>query len=62
MKCTGVAKFNNKPVQSVADMLRIAKNVNVKLRNSLIEIEKEIQLAINVADGKNKGNTASFVH
>lgn len=51
----GVAKFNNKPVQSVEDMLRIAKRVNAKLRNSLVEIEKEIALAINVAEGRVRG-------
>ncbi len=45
MKVTGM-KFNNKPVQSTNDMLQIAKRVNAKLRNAIIEIEKEIALAI----------------
>lgn len=55
MKYPGIAKFNNKPVQSIEDMLRIANKVNAKLRNSLIEIEKEIQLAICVAEGRSRG-------
>jgi hypothetical protein len=42
---TGIAKFNNKPVQTTSDMLAIAKRVNMRLKNSLIEIEKEIAYA-----------------
>ncbi len=49
---TGVAKYNNKPVQSIADMLGIAKRVNAKLRSSLIEIEKEISLASCLFDSR----------
>jgi len=54
MKVTGgVAKYNNKPVQTISDMLAIAKRVNARLRNSLIEIEKEIQLAQNLLSAAN---------
>ncbi len=45
MKVTGM-KINNKPVQSTNDMLQIAKRVNVKLRNAIVEVEKEIALAM----------------
>lgn len=55
MKYTGVAKINNVPVQSVADKLRIAKNQTLRLRNSLVEIDKEIQLASGIAEGKLHG-------
>lgn len=55
MKTAGVANYNNKPVQSVEDMLRIAKKVNAKLRNSLVEIEKEIALANCLFEAKAQG-------
>ncbi len=62
-------KFNNKPVQSTNDMLQIAKRVNAKLRNAIIEIEKEIALAIAIEHksvtvpttaGKNKKNMFNY--
>ena len=59
MKATGVANYNNKPVQSISDMLRIAKKVNAKLRNSLVEIEKEIQHANCLFDSSSE-NPSSF--
>ena len=34
---------NSKPVQSIEDMIRIAKRVNSKLRSSLTDLEKEIE-------------------
>ena len=55
LKYAGVAKFNNKPVQSTEDMLRVAKKINMKLKNSLIEIEKEIQRAMELSRQKKNG-------
>jgi len=57
---SGITKYNNKPVQSISDMLALAKRINARLRNSLIETEKEIQHAQHLlktqflSDGKPK--------
>jgi hypothetical protein len=42
MKVAGAANLNSKPIQTIEDMLRIAKKVNSKLKSSLQELEKDI--------------------
>ena len=57
MKVGAVANLNNKPIQTIEDMLRIAKRVNSKLKNELQELEKDIAscqaLIENAEKGKN---------
>lgn len=51
----GMAKMNNKPIQTIDDMLRIAKKVNVKLKNTLHELDKEIENCKHVIENTEKG-------